>query len=82
GKPLPSDHGTYSAGVPGTPVGRLEDPIPAGYLFNDWSQANGARVNPEGIMFSTDWYTFGRQAPSQKITPELLDFLKTRKLIR
>jgi hypothetical protein len=76
GKPLPSDHGTYSAGVPGTPLGRLKDLIPAGHLFHDWSTANNAKINPDGIMFSTDWYTFGRQAPSQKITPELLDYLK------
>lgn len=73
GKGIVSDHGTYARGYPGWGEGELDGRIPIGYLMDDWVKKSGATLKPDGTLSSNDWYTIQRQAPTQKITDELVD---------
>ena len=40
----------------------------------DWVKTNARQpLKPDGTLSSNDWYTFGRQGPTQKITEEMVD---------
>ena len=74
GKAIPSDHGTYAASYPGWGEGELDGRVPVGYLMPDWVKTNARQpLKPDGTLSSNDWYTFGRQGPTQKITEEMVD---------